>query len=512
MPSMNLQAMRFSVVGTFEKSSSKNVAILFAAMICTIIPLDISQLSFALIGALAYGLLQAFSPRPAKTVCQLEAERERTFAPRASPPRRAPCNGSPHRPRKPPAPVQAPRLVVKPEVFKPSSMPVSAPKFASSGWEDEVTELVSQLAPGAAEDQAIQLLVAHVKTSIQAFFPQVEITGFAHGSLTCGKAFGVAVPEVDIVANINPNELMWKLKQNARNGQNVDQSKLQKSAVRICTDRLVAHAGLKFRRSGFRGDEPRVTLLVPIKLGFFTEAFPVDFSINSVTPFYTQALLTECGQIDLRAKSLILLVKRWAKDRGICHAAKGHLAPYLWSLLAMYFMQVGVEEEGPLLPTLDGFKISSNLISSSSKQAGGSSPPPSRKNTGSDDGSKLSVGQLFGKFLHFYDKCFDQKGEVISIRSGQRAPPGLSLPLHVVVSEDGKTHVAPTIEDPFKANSNLGARMNSVSLARFHEELSRANQLYVRGDSLAELLTPWAPEAQDAPEKSSGSSPGEQDS
>merc|ERR1719310_418023 len=91
----------------------------------------------------------------------------------------------------------------------------------------------------------------------------------------------------------------------------------------MCTDRLVASAGLKFRRSAFRGEEPRVTLLVPSALGFFKEAIPVDFSINSVTPFYTAALLTECGQIDVRAKALILFVKRWAKDRGICHAAKG---------------------------------------------------------------------------------------------------------------------------------------------------------------------------------------------
>merc|ERR1711862_1091594 len=70
------------------------------------------------------------------------------------------------------------------------------------------------------------------------------------------------------------------------------------------------------------------------------------------------ALLTECGQLEPRARELILLVKRWAKDRGICHAAKGHLSPYSWTLLCIFFLQV---REEPMLPPLDRFKKSSAL-------------------------------------------------------------------------------------------------------------------------------------------------------
>ena len=39
-------------------------------------------------------------------------------------------------------------------------------------------------------------------------------------------------------------------------------------------------------------------------------------------------------------QDLVLLVKRWAKHRGICHAAKGHLPPYAWSILCLHFLQV----------------------------------------------------------------------------------------------------------------------------------------------------------------------------
>ena len=41
------------------------------------------------------------------------------------------------------------------------------------------------------------------------------------------------------------------------------------------------------------------------------------------------------------AAELILLVRRWAKDRGVSHAAKGHLSPYGWMLLAIFYLQVG---------------------------------------------------------------------------------------------------------------------------------------------------------------------------
>merc|ERR1719149_590497 len=87
-----------------------------------------------------------------------------------------------------------------------------------------------------------------------------------------------------------------------------------------------------------------------------------------MTPLYSDAVLVACGQLDPRAKGLIVLVKRWAKDRGICHEAKGHLSPYLWSLLVFYFLQVGVENAGPMLPALESFAVSSGLMTLPARQ------------------------------------------------------------------------------------------------------------------------------------------------
>merc|ERR1719265_1650370 len=143
--------------------------------------------------------------------------------------------------------------------------------------------------------------------------------------------------------------------------ERLDERKIQKWAIRGCTDRLVATGSFKFRRSAFKGDEPKVTLLAAPSLGLFVESIPMDFSVNVVTPLYNAALLTECGQMEPRAKELILLVKRWAKDRGICHAPKGHLPPYLWGILSIFYLQSGMADDESLLPSLEGFKTGRKL-------------------------------------------------------------------------------------------------------------------------------------------------------
>jgi len=300
------------------------------------------------------------------------------------------------------------------------------------------------------------------------------------------------------------------------NQRDHDTMKLHKSAIRTCTDRLVSLGGLKFRRSAFRGEEPRVTLLVPTCLGIFSDPIPVDFSVNAVTPFYTAALLTESGQMDPRAKELILFVKRWAKDRGICHVAKGHLSPYTWSLLAIYFMQVGMENEGPMLPALEKFAISSGLLAAGCRPAYmcKAASQTSSANVSANEHSKISIGQLFCEFVRFYSKRFNWRNEAISIRAGQRARPNPSLKRHVILLQGGEcaeptgSEVGPTIEDPFKTGNNLGTCMNALSLARLRDELRRAAELCGRGASLTEVLQPWAPEG-DLTQSSSGStSPG----
>jgi len=470
-----------------KPKDSTDLALLVAAAACAIIPFDISQLMLAIAGALGCLLLQ-FMQNKHRTGAVETPKKKLYVAPtctydaRHVPKTRqnnvrelATKSGNHSRPA-------VARPVPQPDVRQPSNVPILAPTFISTEWDMQIAELLVQISPTVDDDKIVGRLARRIKLAIQSSFPEVEVVGFASGSLGRNKAFGVAVPEVDIVANIDPAVLMRRM----GHAKNTDSHKLRKSVIRVCTESLVSSGGFKFRRSAFRGEEPRVTLLAPASFGLSNDAIPLDFSVNAASPLHNAALLTECGQMEPRARALILVVKRWAKDRGICHAAKGHLSPYIWGILSIFFLQVGTGEE-PLLPKLAEFKMASGLM----KQPE-ATPKPSTWTPASN--SDKTVGSLFKEFIHFYNTQFNWKTEAVSIRAGSRQKPAIGLPLHIIVHENGNSsEVGPSIQDPFDDTQNLGTATHAASLQRLREELARADELHTRCASLVELLEPWAP-------------------
>jgi hypothetical protein len=481
------------------------MGIVFMAFICAVLPLDISQLAFAIIGAAFYALLQKTDrSTPKKATFPDVDSAPYTQNARAPKPQSSHLRslGASHYHSKL---KQSAEPALPQEVRAPSAQPVVAPTFRSGGWDGEIQELLLQISPDAEAERIVNELAYIIKKTMRSIIPEMEINGFANGNLAFGKAFGVAVPEVEVIGTASPQILFNRL--HGRNSPlqppaQLDEKKLQKSAIRACTDRLVSAGGFKFRRSAFRGQEPKVTLLVPASLGLFSDSIPIDFSVNVVTPLYNAALLAQCGKMDSRAKELILLVRRWAKDRGICHAAKGHLSPYMWGLLTIYFLQVGDRSEGALLPALEEFQLSTELAKGK-KCANSNQVKWKPAETGE---AKRTAGHLFKDFVHFYETQFDWHNEAVSISASERKSPSLDLPLHIIVSDDGtKSEVGPSIEDPFQKAQNLSDHMNAVSLKRLKEELARAGALCRQSASLTELLEPWVPAEPQEDEQGDGS-------
>jgi len=538
---------RFSPEGSAQRQmDTRTMVVLALVLLCVTAPLELSQIAFAIIGAIAYALIHATQ---LSTPRQKTADDCRKAVPSCGPASRQRGVSGAHGnfkqsqvPRRTTATAIAPGVSSgktqpfhgvsgthstmmshqpRPLMAAPCRRHLDTQPTTAHGWDLEVNELLTQISPTHEGDKVVQQLAQLIRRVLSQTIPEVEVLGFASGDLVRGTAFGVAVPEVDVIVSVRPSVLAARLQgrlapRSGASAAQLDVRKLQKSAIRARTDRLVSGGGFKFRRSAFRGSEPKVTLLAPASLGIYSEAIPIDFSVNSTTPLYNAALFTECGQIEARAKSLILLVKRWAKDRGVCHAAKGHLSPYSWTLLTIFFLQVGVPDEGPLLPALEGFRLSSGLagqpamLGGSSVVGGGSdtaAPPmaaPGSSPAASTDGTKeprpepvrgpqKSVGELFKVFAQFYGSTFDWRNEAISVRLGRRGPPHLGLPLHIVLRDDAATEVGPSIEDPFDQRRNLGECTTAASLTRLREELTRAAELCERGAPLAKLLEPWVP-------------------
>lgn len=385
----------------------------------------------------------------------------------------------------------APKLDVRQE----SRSPVCAPVFRSTDFAAQSLELLAMITPTAESEHVARRLAERAQRAIELIFPEIDVVSFVSGDIASGTAFGVAVPEVDIVASASPHTLVQHLQGRLSKGglsmARMDARKLQKSAIRVCTDQLVSSGGFKFRRSAFRCQEPKVTLVAPVGLaGCSQRSIPVDFSVNCVSPLYNAALIQECTSIDTRSKDLVLLVRRWAKDRGICHVAKGHLPPYAWTLLTVYYLQVGFDG-APLLPPLQGFRMVSRMVV---------------RHGGGDDGkwvapaancavAQMSVAALFCRFINFYSRGMSWQSEAVSVRLGRRAQTAASS--MVPQSEESKRECCLSVEDPFEPERNLGTCVTPLGMTRLREELDRADALLESGCTWTELLEPWAPAGRD---------------
>lgn len=503
-----VEAAAASVADVLKKptSPSNNNAMIFLVLsaFCLVVPLDLTQLIFACLGAVCYYFVQRLQrsfnqqerskkapslalPVTRRSGQRFQDARDLRDVRRTTPKRPSPAAKKPT----PPAELQAQSPVV----------PVVAPTFHGVGPESEMKELIEQIMPTAESQRGVDRLAEAIRFMLSSTLPEVEVTGFASSDLSRGRANGVAVPDVDIVINVSPAVMASKLA--ARPGKNsTDPRMLQKWALRTCADKLVSAGGFKFRRSGFRGNEPKMTLLVPAELGIFNQAVPIDIAVNAVAPLHSAALLTESGNANPRAKELILLVRRWAKDRGICHSPKGHFSPYIWSLLSIYFLQVKEREEGPLLPPLQEMEAVSKLFKCST-----SSKACKEKTVIKDSAKEISPVVLLREFMHFYAKDFDWKKQAICVRNAATGSVPLTLPIHIILHDDGvSTEPGPSVEDPFEPNSNLGDCMNAWSFQRMKTELMRASELLSAEESLSKLLEPWTPDTPASPE-AEGKSP-----
>ena len=486
---MSLKASS-SPFGAVMQPSNNLLILLVLTAICIVVPLDLTQLIFACLGAFCYyvvQLLQRSVSVPASASKKLKACNAADSDSSSERPVREVREVQLRKPKRIPT-TKKPGTHVDTQAQTPA-VPIVAPKFQGQSLQEEVQELVSQIMPTAASQRGVDRLAEAIRVMLASSLPEVEVVGFASSDLSRGRANGVAVPDVDIVINVRPDRVSPKVASRPAKVSS-DPRMLQKWALRHCADRLVSAGGFKFRRSGFRGNEPKMTLLVPSELGIFNQAVPVDIAVNAVSPLHSAALVTECGNINPRSKELILIIRRWAKDRGVCHAPKGHLSPYVWSLLVVYYLQVAERPEGALLPPMEEFEAIANLL-----------PDRRVKKTWQmkDEMTKVSLAELLCGFMHFY-KNFPWKQQAVCVLKGTSGPAPLSLPINLIEHEDGKTvECGPNIEDPFAPKTNLGSSMTWWSFQRLREELARATSLLSEDTpSLSKLLEPWAPETPEA--------------
>ncbi|CAE8590260.1 unnamed protein product, partial [Polarella glacialis] len=182
---------------------------------------------------------------------------------------------------------------------------------------------------------------------------------------------------------------------------------------------------------------------VPVLKLKFDGKVDVDLSCNNVHGLRNTQLLKAYAELSPVLRELVVLVKQWAKRKGVLGASSGQLSAYSFTLLAIYFLQVHPLFLLPCLPT-------------SSFTCSGPVGP---------DGAELSFGSwpcqvptplLFASFLHFYAKDFRWGAEVVSVRLGRGAAATLFEKL------PGRENTRLHIEDPYLLGRNLNCVLGDV--------------------------------------------------
>jgi len=364
----------------------------------------------------------------------------------------------------PTAKVQGPPVVDQRAPIGQPAEPRQLLKFQATGFEAEVQELLAQISRTPEGEQIAEQCVQLVSKALSASLSAAAVLAYVGGNCLAPSEFATASPQIHVALYVD----------SSAKGPIGCRRKAQKALIRTYTDHLVKVAGFRFRRSAYATDDPLVSLVTPPLPACGDQSISIDFSVNSASPFHMHNLISVVGSLDHRAESLILLVRRWAQDRGIAHITAGHLGEYAWALLTVFFLQVAPGSDVALPPIT------------------GASKSEARQAAAARTGALKSTAELFQNFAAFYAKDFDWKNEGISVRLARRAGP--QIPVHFVV-EGGKKEIAPTIEDPFNLTKNLGDFMKIGCMDSLHKEFGRAHELCARMASLSELLEPWMPEA-----------------
>jgi len=365
--------------------------------------------------------------------------------------------------------------------------PRSTPSFNSVGWEAEIDEFLRQVTPTGSTDIVLQALAQAVQTRIKSIVPEARVACFTSLNLVGNNDVGSL--EADITIQLEPGTLaermeafgQWKMSQRPKNDWQVSERKsalgmspddLAKMTLRMLTRELAYEGYFLYHHCSYKEREPKVVLRVPAARGISTRDIFVGFTVNSQMPARMAALGTQLTHFDHKAFELALLARRWARDRGIAYAAKGHLSPYAWTCLVGFFLQQRCcdDVEKPIFGP-----------GGATHASGGNVHDP----TG-------PIGELFWDFLRFYVD-FDWSAGVISLRLGRQiAWPDSSL------GQPTDT-AAVAIEDPVEPTRNVAETMTPAGFERLRDELARVRGFLEadcedrRCTGLKKLLEAWMP-------------------
>jgi len=174
----------------------------------------------------------------------------------------------------------------------------------------------------------------------------------------------------------------------------------------------------------------------------------VDLSVNNTQPLLNTHLLKAYASLHPIVSRLGIAVKLWAKENGVCGARHGHLSPYSFVLMVIYYLQVYCT---PRMPSLQRGGANDYFFKSEDSSLD-MVHELLRAGSGWAPNEGLTLDLLYIGFFVFYSRMFRWGTEVVSVRMGTRLSTEHTVAGWQFRSRDcSRLH----IEDPFELGRNL---------------------------------------------------------
>ncbi|KAI1729661.1 cid1 family poly A polymerase domain-containing protein [Ditylenchus destructor] len=173
--------------------------------------------------------------------------------------------------------------------------------------------------------------------------------------------------------------------------------------------------------TGFIAEQQLILAKVPILRIKFTSKYSditVDLNANNSVAIRNTHLLCYYSSFDSRVRSLVSVVKEWAKRRGINDANRSSFTSYSLVLMVIHYLQCGICP--PVLPSLQDLypKFFDSKADVRSLNVSIPLRPPKSEVWNGDN--KSSLGELLLGFLQYYASNFNFDTDAISIRLGRK--------------------------------------------------------------------------------------------
>ncbi|KAF5952975.1 hypothetical protein HYC85_010919 [Camellia sinensis] len=311
------------------------------------------------------------------------------------------------------------------------------------------------LIPPEEENAKQKQLLTLLEKLVSKEWPEARL--HLYGS--CANSFRVSKSDIDVCLaiedpDVNKSEVLLKLADilQSDNLQNVQVNDL--AFQDLCNVLTAVHALTRAR-------VPIVKLMDPVT------AISCDICINNVLAVVNTKLLWDYAQIDVRLRQLALIVKHWAKSRGVNATYQGTLSSYAYVLMCIHFLQ---QRRPAILPCLQGMERTyavtvDNIECAYFDQV--------EKLSGFGSRNRESIAQLVWTFFNYWAYCHDYANDVISIRTGSI----LSKRAKDWTRRIGNDRHLICIEDPFEISHDLGRVVDKNSIRVLREEFERAAQI-----------------------------------